>query len=221
MTEVPSPLLPVVYTPTEERLNVLSHALGLLLSIVGLVFLILRASTSGTTMHIIGFTTFGISLVVLYASSTLYHSGKNPGRRVKMRTIDHAAIYILIAGTYTPFTLTVLPAGVGWLLFGVSWGMAVAGIVLKLFYTGRFNLVSTLLYVFMGWIIVFAITPLRLALPPHGFDWLLAGGISYTVGAASYLSKRIPCAHALFHFFVLAGSVCHFVAVYWYILPLQ
>ena len=189
------------------------------MSVVGLVLLIVKAASLGTPLHVVGFAIFGASLVILYAASTIYHSTDDPSRRTKLRTVDHAAIYILIAGTYTPFTLAVLSGTVGWTLFGVSWGMAVTGIVLKLFYTGRFNILSTSMYVFMGWVIVFAVKPLMAALPEEGIFWLFAGGIAYTVGAISYSIKKIPFGHAVFHFFVLAGSACHFISVYWYILP--
>jgi len=189
------------------------------LSVVGLVLLIVKAASLGTPLHVVSFAIFGASLVILYAASTIYHSTDDPSRRTKLRTVDHAAIYILIAGTYTPFTLAVLSGTVGWTLFGVSWGMAVTGIVLKLFYTGRFNILSTSMYVFMGWVIVFAVKPLMAALPEEGIFWLFAGGIAYTVGAISYSIKKIPFGHAVFHFFVLAGSACHFISVYWYILP--
>lgn len=213
------PLLPSFYTPAEERLNVLSHAAGLLLSILGLVLLVIRAATLGTALHVTSFTIFGVSLVALYGASTIYHSAKDPDTRTRLRMVDHAAIYVLIAGTYTPFTLTVLDGAVGWGLFGASWGMAITGIVLKLFFTGRFNLLSTSMYVFMGWIIIFAIKPLLAVFPGEGFAWMLAGGIAYTVGAVSYSISKIPYGHAIFHFFVLTGSACHFVAIYSYILP--
>jgi len=191
----------------------------LALSVIGLALLVVKAASLGTPLHVVSFAIFGASLVILYAASTIYHSTDDPTRRTKLRTVDHAAIYILIAGSYTPFTLVALSGTVGWTLFGVSWGMAVTGIVLKIFYTGRFNILSTSMYVFMGWVIVFAIKPLMAALPEEGIFWLFAGGIAYTVGAVSYSIKKIPFGHALFHFFVLAGSACHFVAVYWYILP--
>lgn len=213
-----TPLLPKFYSAAEERLNVLSHGLGLLLSVVGLVLLVVRAASLGTAIHIVSFAIFGASLIALYGASTIYHSTKDPAARNYLRTVDHAAIYILIAGTYTPFTLTVLDGKIGWILFGVSWGMAVTGIVLKLFFTGRFNHLSTAMYIFMGWIIVFVIKPLIAALPIDAIVWLFAGGISYTVGAVSYSIKKIPYGHAVFHFFVLAGSVCHFIVVYGYIL---
>jgi len=207
------------YPPAEERLNILSHATGLVLSVIGTVLLVVRAAQLGTTLHIVSFAIFGASLILLYLSSTVYHSTTVPSRRAKLRTVDHAAIYILIAGSYTPFALVILPGKIGWTLFGVSWGMAVTGIVLKLFYTGRFNHLSTAMYVLMGWLIIFAIKPLMVAFPGTGLMLLFAGGISYTVGAISYSFKKLPFSHAIFHFFVLGGSACHFIAVYFYILP--
>jgi len=207
------------YPPAEERLNILSHATGLVLSVIGTVLLVVRAAQLGTTLHIVSFAIFGASLVLLYLSSTVYHSTKKPSLRTKLRTVDHAAIYILIAGSYTPFALVILPGKIGWSLFGISWGMAVTGVVLKLFYTGRFNHLSTAMYVFMGWLIIFAIKPLIVAFPGTGLTLLFAGGISYTVGAISYSFKKLPFSHAIFHFFVLGGSACHFIAVYFYILP--
>jgi len=207
------------YPAAEERLNILSHATGLVLSVIGTVLLVVRAAQSGTALHIVSFAIFGASLILLYLSSTVYHSTTLPSRRAKLRTVDHAAIYVLIAGSYTPFALVILPGKIGWALFGVSWGMAATGIVLKLFYTGRFNHLSTLMYVFMGWLIIFAIKPLIAAFAGPGLFWLFAGGISYTVGAIAYSFKKLPFSHAVFHFFVLGGSACHFVAVYFYILP--
>jgi hemolysin III len=211
--------LPKFYSPAEERFNIGSHAVGLALSLVGLVLLVMRAVALGTTLHVVSFAIFGASVVVLYAASTIYHSTREPLLRIKLRTVDHAAIYILIAGSYTPFTLGVLHGAVGWTLFGVSWGMAVTGIILKLFFTGRFNLFSTLMYVLMGWVIVFAIKPLILAFPGAGIVWLAAGGIAYTLGAAFYSIRKMPYGHAVFHVFVLIGTGCHFIAVYFYILP--
>jgi hemolysin III len=213
-----SAVLPSFYTPAEERLNILTHGLGLLLSVIGLVLLVIRASALGTAMHVTSFTIFGVSLITLYGASTIYHSAKNPDTRTRLRTLDHAAIYVLIAGSYTPFTLTVLDGVIGWSLFAAAWTMAALGIVMKLFFTGRFNLFSTLMYVFMGWLIIFAIKPLLAALPGEGTIWLFAGGISYTLGAVSYSIKKLPFGHAVFHLFVLAGSICHFVVVYNYIL---
>ena len=207
------------YSPLEERVNILSHAIGLLLSIIAVVLLVTRASSYGNAWHIVSAAIFGASLITLYAASTVYHSATRAELRARLRIIDHATIYILIAGTYTPFTLITLNGTVGWLIFAFSWGMAISGIILKLFFTGRFNLVSTLMYVFMGWIIIFAVKPLIANLSTEGLFWLVAGGLSYTIGAIIYSIKKVPLNHAIFHLFVLGGSICHFVAVYFYVLP--
>lgn len=208
-----------VYSPAEEKINIYSHALGLLLSGAALLLLLMRASQYGNALYILSFGIFGLSLIALYAASTVYHSATRPALRARLRIIDHATIYILIAGTYTPFTLITLSGPVGWTIFTVSWGMAISGITLKLFFTGRFNLVSTLMYVFMGWIIVFAVKPLLASFPTAGIYWLVAGGLSYTTGAIIYSIRKIPLNHAIFHLFVLGGSICHFIAVYFYVLP--
>jgi len=209
------------YSALEERINIFSHAVGLLLSMVAVVLLVSRASHYGNTWHIVSAAIFGASLIALYAASTAYHSASRAEMRARLRVIDHATIYILIAGTYTPFTLITLNGTVGWVIFAFSWGMAISGIILKLFFTGRFNLLSTLMYVFMGWIIIFAVKPLIANLSTEGLFWLVAGGLSYTVGAIIYSIKKIPFNHAIFHLFVLGGSMCHFVAVYFYVLPGQ
>jgi hemolysin III len=208
-----------VYTPIEEKINIGSHAAGLLLSIVAVVLLVMRASHFGDAWHIVSVGIFGASLIVLYAASTAYHSATRPEKRARLRVMDHASIYILIAGTYTPFTLVTLKGPVGWVIFALSWGLAISGIILKLFFTGRFNRVSTLMYLFMGWIIIFAVKPLSTSLPTEGIHWLIAGGLAYTVGSIVYSIDRLPLNHAIFHLFVLAGSLCHFVAVYSYVLP--
>lgn len=209
--------LPPHYSPAEERLNVVSHAFGFVLSLAALVALLWQAFASGSALTVVSFGLFGGALVTLYGVSTLYHNSHDPVRRARLRIADHAAIYGLIAGTYTPFTLLVLPQGVGWTIFAVTWSMALTGIVLKIFFTGRFRLVSTLLYLFMGWIIVFAIGPLVESLPAAGLRWVVAGGIAYTLGAVLYSIRRLPFNHAVFHAFVLLGSACHFVAVYGYV----
>ncbi|NOR41230.1 MAG: hemolysin III family protein [Gammaproteobacteria bacterium] len=207
------------YSTLEESINIISHAIGLILSIVALVLLVRHANLHGNAWHVVSFAIFGLSLISLYAASTFYHSAKKPDLRRRLRIVDHATIYILIAGTYTPFALVTLSGPSGWTLFGVSWGMAITGIILKLFHTGKYNLVSTLMYVFMGWIIVFAIKPLINNLSSDGLFWLVAGGMAYTTGAILYSIKKIKLNHAIFHLFVLLGSFCHFVAIYFYILP--
>ena len=206
------------YSPQEESLNILSHSIGLVLSVIALVLLLTRAASKGTALEIISAGIFGASLIALYGASTVYHRATVPSVRARLRVLDHATIYLLIAGTYTPFTLITLNGVVGWTIFSVSWGMAITGIALKLFFTGRFSLLSTLMYVFMGWIIIFAIKPLIDSLSTAGLIWLGVGGLSYTVGAIVYSIKKIPFNHATFHLFVLAGSFCHFISVYYYVL---
>ena len=207
------------YSAAEERINIASHAAGLLLSVVGLVALVTLALRHGDAWHLVSFSVYALSMVVLFAASTAYHGSREPTRRARLRTVDHASIYLLIAGTYTPFALVTLNGPVGWSIFGITWGMAAAGIVLKLFYTGHFNHLSTAVYVFMGWLMIFFVKPLIDNFPPAGLAWLLAGGIAYTLGAALYSIGRLPFNHALFHLFVLLGAACHFVAVYGYVLP--
>ncbi|UMB52912.1 hemolysin III family protein [Lutibacter sp. A64] len=209
------------YSPKEEKLNVISHAFGLVLSIVALVLLVVFASLEGSVWHIVSFSIYGASLIVLYAASTFYHNSKKPKLRYRLNIFDHASIYVLIAGTYTPFTLVVLDGWVGWTIFGISWGLALTGVILKLFYIGKYDKISTIAYVLMGWLIVFAIKPLIQNLPIEGLMWLLGGGISYTVGAILYSIKRIKYSHFIFHIFVLLGSFCHFIAVFFYVLPIK
>lgn len=207
------------YSPLEEKTNIISHAIGFVLGIVALVLMVVRASTYGNAWHIVSVSIFGASLILLYAASTIYHSAKDPKTRSRLRVVDHATIYVLIAGTYTPFVLVTLNGWVGWVIFAASWTMALTGIILKLYFTGKYNLLSTLMYIFMGWMIVFAIKPLINSLSADGLWWLMAGGIAYTVGAILYSIKQIKFNHAIFHMFVLLGSFCHFVSVYFYVLP--
>ena len=206
------------YPTTEEKINILTHGLGLLLSIAALVLLVIHASTHGTARHIVSFTIFGASLILLYSASTLYHYSQKPDIRRKLNILDHASIYVLIAGTYTPFTLITLKGWLGWTIFGITWGIAIIGVFFKLFYTGRFDKISTIAYVAMGWIIIFAVKPLIENLPLNGLYWLLAGGIFYTIGAVLYSVKKIKFNHAIFHVFVLLGSFSHFMAIYFYVL---
>ncbi len=206
------------YPAAEERINIISHALGLLLSAIATVLMVTKAALYGPAVEIVSAAVFGASLITLYASSTIYHSAKVGTLRKALRTVDHAAIYVLIAGTYTPLALVALEGWVGWSIFGVTWAMALTGISLKLFFTGRFDILSTTMYVFMGWVIVFAIKPLIANLPHAGLMWLFAGGVSYTVGALFYSIRKMPYGHATFHVFVLLGSICHFVTVYFFVL---
>lgn len=206
------------YPSTEEKLNILTHGLGLLLSIAALVLLIVHASQNGTARHIVSFTIFGASLILLYSASTFYHYSQSPNLRHKLNILDHASIYILIAGTYTPFTLITLKGALGWTIFGITWGIALIGVILKLFYTGKYDKISTIAYVGMGWIIIFAVKPLIENLPLNGLYWLLAGGVFYTIGAVLYSVKKVKFNHAIFHIFVLLGSFSHFMAIYFYVL---
>ena len=201
------------YSKSEEFFNVLTHGLGFILSILALIYLINLALEKGTTNHLIGSIVFGISMLVLYLASTLYHAAKKPKLRKKLNVFDHAAIYVLIAGTYTPFTLVGLEGGGRWSIFGAVWGIALIGIIFKLFFTGRFNLFSTILYVAMGWLIIFAYKPLSEGISSESLYWLFAGGIAYTIGAVLYMIHKLPYNHAIFHLFVLIGTGCHFISV--------
>jgi len=205
------------YSPREERFNIVSHAIGLAISVLALTLLVNRSVALVSVRHIVSFSIFGASLVLLFLASTLYHSATDPVARSRLRILDHASIYILIAGTYTPFTLVTLHGSTGWILFGISWSMAVCGVTLKLFFTGRYRRTSTAMYVLMGWLIVFAIEPLITTLPPAGLNWLIAGGLAYTLGAAIYSIAHVPLNHAIFHLLVLTGASCHFMAVYSYV----
>lgn len=209
------------YDPKEEKLNIISHGIGLGLSVIALVLLVVYSSLYGSGWHIVSFTIYGASLILLYSASTFYHCVQNPKLRHKLNVFDHAAIYVLIAGTYTPFTLVVLKGWVGWTIFGVAWGLAIFGVIFKLFYTGKYDRISTITYVFMGWLIIFAIKPLLNNFSIEGLLWLLAGGVFYTVGAFLYSIKRIKYNHAIFHIFVLLGSFSHFIAVFFYVLPIK
>lgn len=210
---------PGYYPPFEEKLNVITHSIGFGLSILGFILLILRGSELGDSRLLISYCIFGASMILLYAASTLYHSAKNPVIRYRLNILDHASIYVLIAGTYTPFALVTLQGVVGWIIFGLVWLMALVGVILKLFFTGRYNILSTIMYVVMGWIIVFAVKPLFHNLEIEGLLWLFAGGISYTIGAVIFTLDKLKLNHAIFHLFVLFGSFCHFLSIYFYVLP--
>ncbi|WP_412067357.1 PAQR family membrane homeostasis protein TrhA [Rubrivirga sp. IMCC43871] len=201
-----------VYDLAEELASAITHGLGVLLSIGAGAVLVTLAAQSGDVWTLVGASVFAGTMVLLYAASTLYHAIPFADARRKLRTFDHCAIYGLIAGTYTPFLLGGLRGPWGWTLFATVWALAAAGIVFKLYFTGRFNKLSTLVYIVMGWLIVVATGPMREALPGTTLAWLVAGGLAYTAGTVFYLSRR-RYAHAVWHGFVLAGSVCHFAAV--------
>ncbi|WNW01042.1 hemolysin III family protein [Tenacibaculum sp. HL-MS23] len=205
------------YSNTEEKLNVLTHGFGLLLSIIVLPFLVLKSLEYQGFWQTISFVIYGLSLIILYAASTFYHAAKKPKLRRKLNIFDHAAIYVLIAGSYTPFCLVVLPGQTGWYMFIFVWLFALTGVILKLFFTGRFDKLSTALYLIMGWQVVFLIKPLMNNLSYDGLFYLIAGGVFYTIGAILYSIKKVPYNHAIFHVFVLLGSFSHFWAIYKYI----
>lgn len=211
------PVKPSTYHPREERLNIISHAIGLVLSVFALIFLVIRAVNKGDSSLIASFTIFGASMVLLYAASTFYHSATNFRLRYRLNILDHASIYVLIAGTYTPFAIVTLSGFTGTLILIVIWTMAVTGVILKLFFTGKYQLLSTIMYVVMGWVIVFAMKPLIENLSTEGLWWLFSGGISYTLGAVLFMIDRIPYNHAIFHLFVLGGTFCHFMAIYFHV----
>ncbi|MEQ3638025.1 hemolysin III family protein [Alcanivorax sp.] len=218
MAKAPNPEPP--YSILEEWLNGLTHGIGAALSIAGTVILVVAASLLGDPWKIVSFSIFGASLILLYSASALYHSLRNPKWRAAFKMLDHCAIYCLIAGTYTPFLLVNLRGQTGWILFAVIWVLALTGIALKALYGHRFKLMRVGIYLAMGWLIVVASNDLTTKLNDTGFWLILAGGITYTVGVIFYLADRfIPFNHAIWHLFVMGGSICHFLSVYYGVLP--
>lgn len=205
------------YSKKEEKLNIITHAFGLILSITAFPFLLMKSFDYEGFSKSLSLLVYGFSLIILYAASTFYHAANEPNLRRKLNILDHAAIYVLIAGSYTPFTIIVLKGTLGWFILGSTWSFAIAGIVMKLFYTGRFEKLSTILYVLMGWQIIFAMKPLSNNLSNEGVELLFYGGLFYTIGALFYSLKKIQYNHAIFHVFVVLGSFCHFLTVYFYI----
>jgi hemolysin III len=205
----------------EEILNSVTHGIGILISIAGLVTMIVFSSRYGNTIHIVSSATFGIALVLLYTASTLYHSFQKPNVKHIFKIFDHSCIYILIAGTYTPFLLVTVPGVLGWSMLALVWSLTVIGVLFKIFFVHRFQIISTIAYIFMGWIIIFAIKPLLHALPGGGLFLLVCGGLAYTLGTIFYAWEKLPFNHAIWHLFVLTGSACHFFAVMFYVIPLK
>ncbi len=197
----------------EEWANLLTHAIGLVASLIGGTVLIWLTVRGGDEWNIAAAVVYSLSMLLLYIASTAYHGVTHPVAKARLKIFDHCAIYVLIAGTYTPVTLIGLRGPTGWILFAAVWSLALLGIVFKLFFTGRFKRTSTLLYVAMGWLVLFALKPVIHALSTAALAWLLAGGVFYTLGTVFYLSKRIRYSHAIWHVFVLLGSVSHFVSV--------
>jgi hemolysin III len=208
-----------VYTRREEVANAVTHGIGALLSIAALVLLIVFSSQKGTVWHVVSFTVYGTAMLLLYVSSTLVHSFPEGKMKDLFEFFDHAAIYLYIAGSYTPLLFTQLRNPLGWTLFGLVWGIALAGVVFKAFYVKRFLYTSTVFYILMGWLIVFAWHPLAASFPQGGLTLLIAGGLLYTIGTVFYVWRSFPYHHAVWHVFVLAGSVTHFFAILVYALP--
>jgi hemolysin III len=202
-----------------ETANSITHGLGAVLSVVALVLLTVAAASHGSARTVVGAVIFGFTLVLLYTMSTLYHALRNPRAKRVFHILDHSAIYLLIAGTYTPFCLSTLRGSWGWSLFGVVWGLAALGVAFKSVFTGRFEILSTGVYLAMSWMVLIAALPLWRALHRGGLAWLLAGGFCYTLGVVFYSWHRLKFHHAVWHLFVLAGSLCHVVAVLGFVIP--
>jgi len=207
------------YSVAEEVAHATTHGVGLLLSVVALVVLVWFATLHGDLWHIVSVSIYGATLVLLYTASTLYHSIPHPRAKQVLQSIDHASIYLLIAGTYTPVTLTTLRGGWGWTLFGIVWGLALVGVLLEAFAKKRLRVVSLVLYLGLGWLAAVAVKPLFERVPLGGLALLLAGGLAYTAGVGFYVWRKLPYHHAVWHVFVLIGSVCHFFAVLLYVIP--
>ncbi len=207
------------YTPQQELANRLTAGLGAVLVGAGTALLIVLACLKGNAWHIVSFSVYGGTLFLLYLTATLYHSFRSPGARRFFEKLDHSAIFLLIAGTYTPFTLVTLRGAWGWSLFGVVWGISLLGIVYKLFFTGRHRIFSTLLYIGLGWMALLAFKPLISALSMGGMVLLVLGGISYSFGTVFYHRERLYYSHAIWHLFVLVGSLFHYFAILYYVLP--
>jgi len=206
-----------IQTKLEEQLNSISHGVGALLGIAGLILLIVF-NTNKTDWSLFSVIVYGVSIIVLFTASTLYHAVRGERRKHYFRIVDHISIYLLIAGTYTPVLLITLEQSLGWTLFWLVWGIAGFGVILKLFFTGRFEILSTLLYLVMGWLIVFDFSNLSEAIGSSGTLWFFAGGMFYTVGILFYALQRIPYNHVIWHVFVLAGAICHFFLVLFFVI---
>jgi hemolysin III len=207
------------YTLGEEITHAVTHGLGLLLSIAGLAILVVAASVRGDAWHVVGCAVFGATLVLLYAASTLYHGIHSRRAKRVLRKLDHAAIFLLIAGSYTPFTLVSLRGGWGWTLLAIVWGLALLGIALQVTIPSRARRLSVPIYLAMGWLVVIAIEPLLRSVHPQGVLLLFLGGLAYTSGVVFFAWQRLPYNHAVWHVFVLAGSACHFSCVLGYVIP--
>ena len=202
----------------EELFNSISHGSGVLFAITALVLISVFAARTGDAWKIVSGVIYGVSLVVLFTASTLYHAFPNGKVKEVFEIMDHSAIFILIAGSYTPFTLVCLRGPVGWTIFGIVWGLTLVGIIYKIFFVNKFVIFSTLIYIFMGWLIVFAMAQLAESLPTAGLFWLVLGGVLYTLGTPFYIIRKIPFHHGIWHLFVLGGSISHFITVLFYVI---
>ncbi|RUT28168.1 hemolysin III family protein [Paenibacillus zeisoli] len=207
------------YPRREEIANAITHGIGALLSVAALVLLIVFSSMKGTAWHVVSFTIYGVSMLLLYTSSTLVHSFKEGKLKDLFEFFDHSSIYVYIAGTYTPFMLVAIRGSLGWTLFSVVWAIALLGVLFKAYFVKRFLFLSTVFYLLMGWLIVIAWAPLTAAVPAMGINLLVIGGLSYTLGTIFYVWRAFPYHHAIWHLFVLAGSVLHFFTILLYLLP--
>jgi len=201
------------YTPVEERLNVITHGFGFILALLGSVLLLNRGLQEGIDLRFFSYLIYSLGLLTLYLASTLYHSAKVPKLKKRLNIFDHSAIYVLIAGTYTPIALLTMKGTWGLAILCTVWILAIIGIILKFFFIGRYSKFSTATYVLMGWVVVIAIKPLINSMVTQGLLWLLAGGIFYTIGALLYQRKSMKYNHAIFHVFVLLGSFCHYIVI--------
>ncbi|MCG7376966.1 MULTISPECIES: hemolysin III family protein [Paenibacillus] len=209
------------YSRREEVANAVTHGIGAALSVAALVLLIVFSSMKGTAWHVVSFTIYGITMLMLYTNSTLVHALKEGKAKDLFEFFDHSSIYLFIAGTYTPFLFIAVRGTLGWTLFGVIWGIALFGVIFKAFFTKKFLFMSTIFYIAMGWLIVIAWQPLVAAIPSGGIVLLVTGGLMYTLGTLFYVWRGFPYHHAIWHLFVLAGSILHFFAVLLYLTPLR
>lgn len=206
-----------IQTKLEEQLNAWTHGIGAALGIAALVLLVVYSDTT-KPWSLFSVIVYGISIIILFLASTFYHAVKGEKRKHYFRIVDHVSIYLLIAGTYTPVLVISLADSLGWTLFWTVWGIAAFGVILKLFFTGKFEIFSTLLYLVMGWLIIFDFSNLSEALGPNGILWLFAGGLSYTVGIIFYAIHKVPYFHVIWHLFVLGGAICHFFMIFLHVI---
>lgn len=197
----------------EEILNSISHGIGIVIAIAGVTLLVIFGAIYGDAWHVVSFSIFGASMIVLYTASTLFHGVKNPRTKYKLNKFDHSAVYILIAGTYTPLALVSLRGVIGWVIFGLIWALAISGVIFKLwFYQHKYRKISAWMYVIMGWLIIAAIVPVIKNVPTTSLYFMLAGCLSYSAGVFFYIKKELAFGHLVFHLFCLGGSICHFFA---------